>query len=314
MADWIRPRDEEHWHQLRVQDITSTDCAALFGCSPYLTAFELWHRKRDGLRIEIDETERMRLGRAVEPAVANEIALQTGWTVTPIVDYGRHPSVKRMGSSFDYSAQQPGLDPGILELKSVGWPVWRDQWTDDEAPAHIEIQLQHQLAVSGFRWGAIGVLIGGQQVKVILRDRDEEMIAEIERAVREFWASVVENREPTPDWEADAAFVAGLMRDGSGPPIDMSGDPDLLELVRDYQIASADEAAAAKRKAGLKAQMLVMIGNHSKVLLGDGLSISAGTVADSEGTLITAEMVGTRVGARKGYRNFRVNQSKRAAA
>ena len=48
-----------------------------------------------------------------------------------------------------------------------------------------------------------------------------------------------------------------------------------------------------------------MIGPNSKVLL-PGFSISAGTVQDSPGTLITAAHIGQRMGGRSGYRNMRI--------
>jgi hypothetical protein len=61
-----------------------------------------------------------------------------------------------------------------------------------------------------------------------------------------------------------------------------------------------------------KALLLEAIGDAEKVLL-PGFSISAGMVADSPGTLITAEHVGTYMGGRKRYRNLRVTAKKAKA-
>jgi predicted phage-related endonuclease len=40
------PNDKNHWLELRSQNINSTESACLFGISPYITEFELYHRKQ----------------------------------------------------------------------------------------------------------------------------------------------------------------------------------------------------------------------------------------------------------------------------
>ena len=51
------------------------------------------------------------------------------------------------------------------------------------------------------------------------------------------------------------------------------------------------------------------IGDAEKVI-GNGWTISAKAVSDNPGKTITQEMVGTMIGARKGYRDFRINLNK----
>ena len=48
----ITPSSKQDWLKARTEDITSTEVSALFGISPYTTAFELWHRKHDGFEVE----------------------------------------------------------------------------------------------------------------------------------------------------------------------------------------------------------------------------------------------------------------------
>ncbi len=48
---------------MRVQDITSSEISALFGLSPYKTAFELYHEKRAGEVMRIEENTRMKWGK-----------------------------------------------------------------------------------------------------------------------------------------------------------------------------------------------------------------------------------------------------------
>ena len=45
MIHVLDPADEAEWLAMRRQDVTSTETAALFGLSPYTTAFEVWHQR-----------------------------------------------------------------------------------------------------------------------------------------------------------------------------------------------------------------------------------------------------------------------------
>ena len=45
----------ESWLQERMKDITSTEVSALYGLSPYLTEYELFHTKKDGVVVRIEE-------------------------------------------------------------------------------------------------------------------------------------------------------------------------------------------------------------------------------------------------------------------
>jgi hypothetical protein len=74
----ITPDSQDHWLQLRTQDVTSTESAALFGMSPYVTQFELWHRKKSGEQPEFKTNERMRWGNRLEAAIAHGIAEERG--------------------------------------------------------------------------------------------------------------------------------------------------------------------------------------------------------------------------------------------
>lgn len=313
----ITPSDREHWLQLRTQDITSTESAALFGMSPYMTRYELWHAKRSGQVAEIKGNERMKWGNRLEAAIAAGIAEERGWQIQPLKDYWRDPEL-RMGSSFDFVITN--LPDGLahLEIKNVDYLAFRDGWLehDDgsiEAPEHIEMQVQHQMGVSTFRRSFIGALIGGNRTAVIERQRDEPVISAIRAQVVEFWRTVEAGEEPPPVMPEDAAAVIRLNAYAEpGKILDASGDEKIASLLDRYRNACALRDEHKEEAEVAKARLLEAIGDAEKVLL-PGFSISAGMVADSPGTLITADMVGTYTGARKGFRNLRVYAKKAKA-
>ena len=306
----IIPKNETHWLAMRKQDVTSTESAALFGMSPYTTHFELWHAKRSGLAREFKTNERMKWGNRLEAAIAHGIAEEQGWEIKPLKEYMRDPDA-RIGSSFDFVITNLEGGPVHLEIKNVDYLAFRDGWIehDDggiEAPEHIEMQVQHQMAVSGFKRAFIGAFIAGNRGVVIERERDEPVISAIKAKVAEFWRTVDAGEEPAAVMPGDADAVIRLNQYAQpGKLVDASGDVEIAAMVLEYKRLSADEAKAKEDKEVVKADLLKAIGDAEKVLL-EGWTISAGIQAETPPTLITENMVGTSYGGRKGFRNLRI--------
>jgi len=233
---------EEEWLQLRTKDVTSTEVSCLFNCSPYSTTFELWHRKKKGAHVDIDVSERMKWGSRMEATIAHGIAEDKGWLVEPFKKYGRLPQ-HRMGSSFDfYVRKEPNQKGGVLEIKNVDGMIYKKNWLEDEegsveAPPHIELQLQHQMLVSGAEWGVIGALVGGNRVVLIEREADVEMHKKMLEACDLFWRSIKDDKPPEINFERDAEFLAMLYPDAEEGSI-VEATEDLKQLaLRDKNLA-----------------------------------------------------------------------------
>ena len=301
LRESITPIDKDHWLDLRRLDLTSTDVAALFGLSPYLTHFELWHRKKSCAEVTIQETARMRWGNRLEASIAAGICEDNGWTGKPFKDYVRLPE-HCLGSSFDWRIAGPdgGDGDGILEIKTVDLRAFKSGWEfeDDQlvAPAHIELQVQHQMLVAGLAWAKIGALVGGNEVHVLHRDADPAVHRAILAKAAEFWRSIAENREPPPVYPDDAAAVIALH--SHAEPTTVIDAPDLAELIAEYRAAGADEKAAQDRKTTAKARILERIGEAEKARCGQ-FTISAGI---TPGHTYTVE--------RQPFRAFRITERK----
>jgi putative phage-type endonuclease len=309
----ITPANEADWLAMRKLDVTSTESAALFGMSPYMTHFELWHAKKSGQARAFVANERMKWGNRLEAAIAHGIAEEQGWTVEPMKDYMRLPEL-RAGSSFDFRITSLG-EPAHLEIKNVDYLAFRDGWIehDDgsiEAPEHIEMQVQHQMMVSGYKRSFIGAFIAGNRGVVIERQRDEQVIAAMRQRIADFWHSVDANQEPAAVMPGDAEAVIRLNQYAQpGKILDASTDANIALLVTNYKRASQDEKNAQEDKETAKALLLEAIGDAEKVLV-DGWTISAGIQAETPPTVITADMIGQTYGGRKGFRNLRINARK----
>lgn len=300
----ITPKDENHWKQLRCLDVTSTEIAALFGCSPYITAFELWHRKKTQEIPEFTVSERMKWGTRLEAAIAAGVGEDNNWNIAPFKDYGRIPEL-RIGSSFDFhfETRSSPMDHGLLEIKNVDPMAFKDGWIVDgddvEAPLHIELQVQHQMLVSGHSQAFIAALVGGNKVVLIKRLPDEKTALAIGYKVKEFWASIDADKPPEPNFAQDAVFISQLYNIAKpGRIAQVNGNARILELVQSYKDASAIEKAAKEQKDAAKAELLMM-SNEAEKMISDEFTISMGMVGPAHVEY-----------DREGYRLFKINWRK----
>lgn len=325
----ITPKDDAHWHALRTKHVTSTDCAKLFNASPYGTHFELWHEKKDGVPVTIEDNERMEVGREIEPVIARLFARRYGvrirnrrqFVYQDLTGFGNG-----IGASFDYEViglsdewtsedatvrqlyEQHGV--GNLECKNVDWLVHRNRWDDDEAPAHIEMQVQHQLEVDNRPWSALVALVGGNTLRTIIRPRDVEFGRVIRKRATEFWQSIAMNQPPKPIMPDDAEAVIALYAHAEpGKFLDLTDDEEFATLAAEYQRGMDMEKEADEIKKSSRAMMLEKVGDAERIVT-TGYKISAGPVAPYEGKLVTPEMVGQYIGARAGRRNWRLTPLK----
>lgn len=309
----IEIQNKAQWLAERVKDVTSTEISALFGLSPYLSAFELFHQKREAAIVTLQPNERMRWGSRLEAAIAHGAAEDQGWVISPLNVYMRDPTA-RIGSSFDFEIHSTSDGPGLLEVKNVDGLQYRNTWVDDgagniEAPEHIELQIQHQMAVSGYKWCALVALVGGNEQKIVLRNCDQDVGQAIRVKVAEFWLTISNNRPPSADYSVDAEFMIKKLHTHALAELIVQADPHLEDLIRLYHRLNTDAADLEKNKQSHRAKILESIGLASKVLTSFG-SLACGEVKGRSGTTITADMVGTTIGASAGHRNFRFTHKK----
>jgi putative phage-type endonuclease len=287
-----KPKDHAHWLAMRAENINSTEVAALFGLSPYTTLFELWHRKKTGDIVAIEENERMIWGNRLESAIAHGVAEDNKWSVKPLKEYMCLPDHK-IGSSFDFAIG----DDGILEIKNVDSLVFKNSWIENEdgtidAPHNIETQVQTQLLVSGRKFAYIAALVGGNTVKLIHREPDLGIQTAIIKKAQAFWDSIEKNQEPAPDFERDFETIKMLYGHAeSGKVIESTSRID--ELAAQYKELSEQKKNIDTKLDGVKAELLTLAGNAEKVT-GSNYTLSLSQVGETQVSYV-----------RKAYRNMR---------
>jgi putative phage-type endonuclease len=251
---------DEQWHALRRRNIGGSDVAALFGASPWMTEFTLWAEKRGITENAIEENNKMALGKYLEPYIAGQLAKELGWTVVPSKEYHFHPSITGMGCTLDFDITDHEWGPGICETKVVfDYADYMEHWAEDRAPPHIELQVQHQLAVTGRAWAAICVLVmqTGTLMPAIIRRPIPAVITEIEMKVAMFWESVKDRKRPEPTGtEAELAIMRLIWPAREPRKILEVADDDLNTEAALYRYASEQLAGFERQKTTSKAKLL----------------------------------------------------------
>lgn len=123
-----------------------------------------------------------------------------------------HPDPDKAWMLANIDREVVGTDEvQILECKTAGEfgaRLWRDG-----VPEYVQIQVQHQLAVTGKQAADVAVLMHGQNLQIHRIERDEALITKLIELEAKFWHYVQTDTPPPADGSSSASFS---MADGSG--------------------------------------------------------------------------------------------------
>ena len=281
----------EEWLGVRKQGIGSSDAAAAVGLNPYKSQLELWLEKtgRDGDLPKTDpndETSPMYWGTLLEPIVASHYTRRTGNRVRRINAVLQHPTYPWMLANIDREVTG-APDVQILECKTAGINgslLWREG-----VPEYVQLQVQHQLAVTGKQTADVAVLLGGQELQIFRIERDEELIAQLITLEREFWGYVERDQQPPADGSdsADRALRALYPRD-TGITLDLREDLAMGAVFSDLLAVRQVLATQSALEAQLKQSIQQRMGDASRAVF-DGGEVSFKRSKDGS-TLDTARL------------------------
>ncbi|WP_422057746.1 YqaJ viral recombinase family protein [Sphingomonas sp.] len=292
----------------RASVVGASEVAALFDLSPWLTHFELWHRKKGSIATPefnamrddgTPENERIYCGVMLEPVII-KMACER-WGYEPIDTPKRLDNGKGIGGHPDQLVRCPVRGRGVLEVKTADWLVAK-QW-GDEPPANYLLQSQTYQGLARVAWGDVIVLVGGNELRRYQYDFRPKLFAEIEARVAAFWQTIADNKPPKPDYSRDGGTLAELFNDPADTLIDLRRDNRMPDLCNEYLAAKEAERAAACRVDAAKAELLEKLGNNAAAMV-EGFSVRIPEVAGKPDQVITADMVGKTLPGRKPHRRF----------
>ena len=241
------PRDD--WLAVRKQGIGSSDAAAAVGLNPYKSQLELWLEKtgRDAGLPKIDphdEESPAFWGNFLEPIVAAHYTKRTGNRVRKINAVLQHPDPDKSWMLANIDREVIGAsDVQILECKTAGINGAR-LWKEG-IPEYVQLQVHHQLAVTGKQAADVAVLLGGQHLEIHRIERDEILIGRLIELERRFWQYVETDTPPPADGSesADTALKA-LYPCDTGTTVDFSDDRNLSATFADCRRSRRRSRAA----------------------------------------------------------------------
>ncbi|MFO1211007.1 MAG: YqaJ viral recombinase family protein [Amaricoccus sp.] len=280
---------EAEWLDLRKDDITSTEVAALFGQSPYQTTFELYHVKRGAIASSFQMNDRVEAGQFLEPAIAAYAAHKFGLVLEPLKGhYARIPAL-RLGASFDYLVVGgEGVPehlrqhlPFPLDCKNKDWLQFkREEWEagdpgEIQTPFHIMLQMIQQELCGGYGASAVAVLVGGNDLRICWQEHAPGAAAKIVAAAEDFWAAIAEDREPSPDFARDGEILKRLFA-RPDPRLALPEEallPAMAAVAREVE-ASDEIKAATARKDHARAEIMSLMREAEEARLPDGAKIT----------------------------------------
>ena len=292
----------------RASHVGASEVAALFDCNPWLTRFELHHRKAGTIATPdfntvVDgtpESERIYFGVKLEPIVIEAACERWGYTVEPLP----HPvsNSRGLGGHPDCVATCPERGRGILEVKTADWLVAKG-W-GDEPPANYLLQAQTYAGLVGVGWADVIVLVGGNELRRFQYDFRPALYAEIERRVADFWDDVHAGRAPPVDYSRDRETLTAVIGEPTEEVADLRDNLDAEQDAMDFAAGKAlrDQGEAAMEVA--RTRLLERIGTAGRALLP---SYRIGC-AMTKGTADRVAKPDEIIKGRRGYRRFDLKQ------
>ena len=185
----------EEWHQLRLGKVTASRVADILAKTKtgpsasrgnYL--IELALQRVTKTIEESYSNSAMEWGVATEPQARVAYEVTTGNFVDQIA-FVDHPTIKNFGCSPDGVVGE-----GLIEIKCPNSATHWSYIKANEPPQKYIIQMQSQMSVTGAKWCDFVSfdprMPEKSQLLIVRINRDEELIAEIEKEVKQFLSEV----------------------------------------------------------------------------------------------------------------------------
>lgn len=196
----------EEWLNWRKKGIGGSDASIVCGINRYKSPVELWMEKMNQLPYQ-EAGEAAYWGTQLEGLVKMEFTKRTGIEVKPVHQLLQSESHPFMFANLDGECIHPTYGKCVFEAKTAS-AYKIGEWEETIPDAYL-LQVQHYMAVTGYRGTYIAVLIGGNTFRWKFIERDEELIAMLVELEADFWQHVQSMVPPPLDGsEASAKFLS----------------------------------------------------------------------------------------------------------
>jgi putative phage-type endonuclease len=234
----------------RRSGIGGSDAATVLGLNPFTTSLELYLDKIGELPLATANPQREEAfywGSVLEEPVCNRYAEEFNYKIqrsNQLIRSKEHPF---MIANIDRKVV------GLNQLR-IGFEAKTaaraDGWGESgsaEIPPYIMLQCQHYLAVTGYDFWDLAVLIGNRDFRTYRIAPIHDIIEQLIHAEEEFWDRVENRVPPTPQWQSAATtrLIKELYPGTNGDVV------ELPKVAQKYQDVMTDAQAQAKLYNGV---------------------------------------------------------------
>jgi putative phage-type endonuclease len=302
--------------EFRNSVIGASEVAVLFGVSPWLTPFQLWHEKNGTAATrEFATTEYQQAGVRLENAIADWACDKWQYTRTDAPERLTGPDGVRIGGHPDAMAIDKDGERIVLEIKTVDRMAYH-MWENGEPPLQYQLQAMCYAAMAGVKRAVIVALIGGNQLERHVVEVRPKLWSQIIERVNNFWASIARGDEPKPDFGKDGKLIGELYKNLEIEHCDLTDSTAAIQAAKTYARAAEIEREAKKEKAAAQAELTYLIGLDAA-----GANAEVKTVkVDITGFRVSSTLIaetpdreaepGEIIKGRKSYRRLYVKENK----
>ena len=222
------------WLEYRKQGIGGSDASVVCGISRYKSPVELWMEKTNQIPCQ-EAGEAAYWGTQLEAMVRTEFSKRTGVEVRRVLQLLQSAEHPFMLANLDGVCEHPDFGTCVFEAKTAS-AYKAGEW-DDTIPDEYMLQIQHYMAVTGYRGAYIAVLIGGNTFRWRFVARDEGLIASLIELEADFWNHVKDGTPPPLDGSDAAARFLSEQFPNSTPQSQIVLPDTAAELLRQYEDA-----------------------------------------------------------------------------
>lgn len=198
---------EQQFHEVRRKGIGASEVAAVIGCNPFQTAYDLWASKT-GRSPRFTGNKFTKAGHMLESAVAQYFVEETG----AVLIEGWEDDVTIFHPKHDYIFCTPDRIYTLDGIKST-LECKTTQKRLDEPMLSWQAQLQYQMGIMGTAAGAIAWLGRGVDFDYKQIDASPEIFDAIVNEVGDFWHLYVRSDTPPPAQNSeDIQKLYGMIR------------------------------------------------------------------------------------------------------
>jgi putative phage-type endonuclease len=209
-----------------------SDAGAILGLSPWATPYEVWLEKTTDTPLPPDPKKEKFFARRKrqEPVVLEMLRDEKGIKAKSINSRAFHPKHAFLSCEIDAIAED-GLEIEIKTVHPFAAKEWGSEDTD-EIPPHYTAQALHGLMVTGQPRRLVAALIGVDDLRIYMVERDEDTLNAMLTHELSFWKMVLDRTPPPPVKLSDLEKIYGVDKGQVIAGDDQIAVIDSLERIR----------------------------------------------------------------------------------